>query len=56
MLRTAYPASGREMRAWLANPIGSIAGLSLWSAVAAGGTDLAPKRQVRVPKSVDPAA
>lgn len=56
MLRAGYPASGREMRAWLANPIGSIAGLSLWSAVAAGGADLAPKRRVRVPKSVDPAA
>lgn len=56
MLRAAYPASGRGMRSWLADPVGSIAGLSMWPALAAGGVDLAAKRRVRRPKAIDPAA
>ena len=48
MLRSAYPADGRQMRAWLRDPVGSIAALSLWSAVATGpGRELAPRRRVR---------
>ena len=38
MLDLSSPASGREMRAWLRRPSGSIHGLSLWH------TDLAPGR------------
>lgn len=56
MLRAAYPSGGRAMRAWLADPVGSIAALSMWPAAAAGGRGLASKRRVRRPKSVDPAA
>ena len=29
--RSAYPADGRQVRAWLRDPVGSIAGLSMWS-------------------------
>lgn len=53
VLRAAYPAGGRAIRAWLADPVGSIAALSMWSATPAGGADLAPKRRVRLPKPVD---
>jgi transcriptional regulator with XRE-family HTH domain len=30
VLRNAYPADGRQMRRWLADPVGTIATLSLW--------------------------
>ncbi|MGK2851108.1 MAG: helix-turn-helix domain-containing protein [Candidatus Limnocylindrales bacterium] len=56
MLRAGYPAGGRGMRAWLADPVGSIAALSMWPTSAAGGADLAAKRRVRRPKTVEPAA
>ncbi len=47
MLRSAYPADGRQVRAWLRDPVGSIAALSLWSAAASGARDVAPRRRVR---------
>ena len=56
MLRAAYPSGGRGMRTWLADPVGSIAALSMWPASASGGVDLAAKRRVRRPRAVDPAA
>src|SRR5205823_6593058 len=37
LLRSAYPADGRRMRAWLRNPVGAIAGLSFWSDSNGGG-------------------
>lgn len=33
MLRAAFPADGHTMRRWLAGPVGSVSGLSMWSAV-----------------------
>jgi transcriptional regulator with XRE-family HTH domain len=30
MLRTAFPDDGRRMRGWLRDPVGSVAGCSLW--------------------------
>lgn len=48
MLRSAYPADGRQMRAWLRDPVGSIAGLSMWPVVAIGGRAIAPRRRVRL--------
>lgn len=56
MLRAGYPAGGHEIRAWLGDPVGSIAALSMWSTSAAGGADLAAKRRVRRPRTVDPTA
>jgi transcriptional regulator with XRE-family HTH domain len=47
MLRSAYPASGRQMRVWLRDPVGSIAGLSIWPAATAGAGEIAPRRRVR---------
>jgi hypothetical protein len=41
VLRSAYPADGRQIRRWLRNPVGSIAALSPWrepSVVAAAPT------------------
>lgn len=48
-LRSAFPADGRRMRAWLRDPIGAIAGLSLWTG--SGSTPLAPTKRVRSPKA-----
>lgn len=48
MLRAGYPADGRHMRGWLSDPVGAIAGLSLWPAAASGGRVLGPTRRVRV--------
>jgi transcriptional regulator with XRE-family HTH domain len=47
MLRSAYPAGGRQMRAWLRDPIGSIAGLSMWAAGAPSAGAIAPRGRVR---------
>jgi transcriptional regulator with XRE-family HTH domain len=47
MLRSAYPADGRQIRAWLRDPQGSIAALSLWPAAATGGREVAPRRRMR---------
>lgn len=47
MLRSAYPADGRQMRGWLRDPDGSIAGLSMWPVTAPGARDVAPRRRVR---------
>jgi hypothetical protein len=47
MLRSAYPASGRTMRAWLRDPVGSIAGLSLWADRRGDADRHSPVRRVR---------
>jgi transcriptional regulator with XRE-family HTH domain len=51
MLRSAYPADGRRTRAWLRDPEGSIAALSLWSAAPTEGRELTPRRRVRKRKA-----
>jgi transcriptional regulator with XRE-family HTH domain len=45
MLRSAYPADGRQVRAWLRDPEGSIAALSLWPGPSSVPTT--PTRRVR---------
>jgi len=45
VLRAAFPADGRGIRRWLADPVGSVAALSLWTDVAA--RPLTPTRRVR---------
>ena len=45
VLRAAFPADGRGMRRWLADPAGSVAALSLWTELAA--RPLMPTRRVR---------
>jgi transcriptional regulator with XRE-family HTH domain len=45
VLRAAFPADGRGMRRWLADPAGSVAALSLWTEPAA--RPLMPTRRVR---------
>jgi transcriptional regulator with XRE-family HTH domain len=47
MLRSAYPANGRQMRAWLRDPAGSIAGMSVWATSSVGAAAAAPIRRVR---------
>ena len=44
VLRAAFPADGRQMRAWLREPIGSIDALSMWTESAT--RPLAPTRRV----------
>jgi transcriptional regulator with XRE-family HTH domain len=45
VVRAAFPAGGRAMRGWLADPRGSIAGLSTWAGSAR--RSIAPVRRVR---------
>lgn len=45
VLRSAFPADGRQMRRWLRNPVGSIAALSPWREPQRVPT--APTRRVR---------
>jgi hypothetical protein len=45
VLQAAFPSSGRKIRAWLTNPVGSVAALSIWTE--AGGRPLTPVRRVR---------
>jgi transcriptional regulator with XRE-family HTH domain len=45
VLRAAFPADGRVMRRWLADPVDSVAGLSLWTDLP--GQRLTPTRRVR---------
>jgi transcriptional regulator with XRE-family HTH domain len=45
VLRAAFPADGRAVRAWLADPIGSISAMSMWTDRAA--RPLTPTRRVR---------
>ena len=45
VLRAAFPADGRVIRSWLADPTGSMAGLSIWSERTA--RPLTPRRRVR---------
>lgn len=47
MLRSAYAAGGRQMRAWLRDPVGSIAGLSTWPVAAVDGHSTTPQRRTR---------
>lgn len=46
ILRSAFPADGRSMRAWLRDPVGPIDGLSLWEFD--GSTSPTPVQRVRV--------
>ena len=46
MLRSAFPADGRRMVAWLRDPSGSIDGLSLWQRAEAQASN-APVQRVR---------
>jgi transcriptional regulator with XRE-family HTH domain len=61
MLRAAFPADGRSMFRWLRDPVGPIAGLSMWqnihrgnakAGVGSGSGGLAPVRRVR--RAADP--
>jgi transcriptional regulator with XRE-family HTH domain len=45
VLTTTFPSDRQAMRRWLADPVGWIAGLSMWSSLA--GRPLAPTRRVR---------
>lgn len=45
VLRAAFPADGRAIRAWLADPLGSVSALSTWTGRAA--RPLTPARRVR---------
>lgn len=49
MLRAAFPADGRTIRAWLRNPLGAVAALSIWPNSHAGTLrpTVAPVRRVR---------
>ena len=47
MLRSAYPADGRQIRRWLRDPNGSIAALSAWPVTAVGGRVVSARRRVR---------
>ena len=50
VLRSAYPADGRQMRRWLRDPIGPIAALSPWWELSTGSA--APSRRVRRPQAI----
>jgi transcriptional regulator with XRE-family HTH domain len=52
LLRAAFPADGRGMRAWLRDPVGSVAALSFWpdSHARTVRPDWTPVRRVRVPR------
>jgi transcriptional regulator with XRE-family HTH domain len=45
VLRSAFPEDDRRVKAWLADPVGSVQALSLWRAPA--GVHFAPTRRVR---------
>ena len=53
MLRAAFPMDGRGMRAWLRDPVGSVAALSFWpdSHGRAVRPDVTPVRRVRRPRN-----
>jgi len=60
-LRAAYPADARQMRAWLKDPLGSIAAMSMWHEAPprtgrSGSTTLAPRLRVRRRASAAPPA
>jgi hypothetical protein len=50
VLRAAFPADGRAIPAWLPEPVGQVAALSIWTEVA--GRPLAPTRRVRRARQV----
>lgn len=45
VLRSAFPTDGRAFRAWLRDPVGEVAAISMWTQFA--GRRLAPTRRVR---------
>jgi len=45
VLRAAFPADGSGMRRWLADPVGQVAGMSIWTEMAS--RSMAPVRRVR---------
>ena len=45
VLRAAFPTNDRGVRSWLADPVGQVAALSMWTARAA--RPLSPVRRVR---------
>jgi transcriptional regulator with XRE-family HTH domain len=45
MLRAAFPTDGHAVRAWLRDPVGAVAAISVWTHFA--GRGLAPTRRVR---------
>ena len=53
MLRSAFPADGRTVRAWLRNPSGPVAALSIWPNSHPGkrGPTLSPVRRVRAARN-----
>ena len=52
MLRAAFPMDARRVRAWLRDPVGPVAALSIWPNSHAGklGPDLTPSRRVARPR------
>jgi transcriptional regulator with XRE-family HTH domain len=50
MLRAAFPADGRSIRAWLTDPAGAIVALSSWSSAQRGPS--AASRRIRVPNVI----
>lgn len=50
MLRAAFPIDGRAIRAWLADPVGKVAALSMWSSER--GVVASPTRRVRARRNV----
>ncbi len=56
VLRAKLPTDGRGMRAWLRDPLGSVASLSFLPSVRGAhlGSDTAPVRRVRPPRSRTP--
>jgi HTH-type transcriptional regulator/antitoxin HipB len=45
VLRSAFPTDGRAVRAWLRDPVGEVAAISMWTQLAS--RRLAPTRRVR---------
>jgi transcriptional regulator with XRE-family HTH domain len=50
VLRAAFPIDGRAIRAWLADPVGKVAALSMWTA--GRGSVAPPIRRVRATTNV----
>jgi transcriptional regulator with XRE-family HTH domain len=49
MLRAAFPADGRGMRAWLTRPSGAVSALSMWSSTVSTGARHTRSQRIRVP-------
>jgi len=48
MLRSAFSADGRRMRAWLRRPVGEVRALSFWTISSGGGASQVPALRRRV--------